>query len=530
MTATRGLRGKSGPWALWAFTLAAVGLMLGPLAYLVVRAAGAEAEAWAGLLRPRIFAAIGRTVLLAAAVCGASVLIAVPLAWLTTRTDVPLRRWWALLTPLPLVMPSYVGAYLFLSAFGPRGMLQQLLQPIFGVERLPEVYGFPGAVFLLTLLCYPYVLLSVRASLLQMDASVEEAARSLGCGRRRTFFRVTLPLLRPALAAGCLLTALYVVRDFGAVAMLRYDTLTSAIYMQYQSFDRSQAALTALLAVGATVIFLVLEVRLSGVLRQQKARPTSAAERAPAPIALGRWRWPAAAFCAAVAAASLALPAATLGYWLVRGFAAGEQVPHLGAAAWNSVAASLLGAAATLATALPVALLVVRHAGVGTRIVENAVALIHGLPGVVAALALVFFGARQAPWLYQTLPMLVAAYSILFMPQALGMLRTTLLHIPKTLEEAACGLGSSPWGAFLRITLPLLRPGMAAAASMTFLTVMKELPATLIMSPIGFRTLASSVWSAMSEAFFAQAAAPALLLILMSSVPLAILRSRSRDG
>jgi iron(III) transport system permease protein len=504
--------------------------MLGPLAYLIARAAGADTEAWAGLLRPRILASIGRTVLLAAAVCGASVLIAVPLAWLTVRSDVPLRRWWSLLTPLPLVMPSYVGAYLFLSAFGPRGMLQQVLQPFFGVERLPEVYGFPGAVILLTLLCYPYVLLSVRASLLQMDASVEEAARSLGCGRRQTFLRVTLPLLRPALASGCLLTALYVVRDFGAVAMLRYDTLTSVIYMQYQSFDRSQAALTALLAVAATVAFLAFEVRLSGVLRQQKARPTSAADRAPAPVALGAWRWPAAAFCAAVVMASLILPAATLGYWLVRGIAVGEQIPELGTATLNSVTASLLGAGATLAVALPLALLVVRHASAGTRLVENAVTLIHGLPGVVAALALVFFGARQAPWLYQTLPLLVAAYGILFVPQALGTLRTTLLHIPAVLEEAACGLGSTPLRAFARITLPLLRPGLVAAASMTFLTVMKELPATLLLSPIGFRTLASSVWSAMSEAFFAQAAAPALLLILMSSVPLAILRSRSSRG
>jgi iron(III) transport system permease protein len=312
--------------------------------------------------------------------------------------------------------------------------------------------------------------------------------------------------------------------------MLRYDTLTSVIYMQYQSFDRSQAALTALLAVAATVAFLAFEVRLSGVLRQQKARPTSAADRAPAPVALGAWRWPAAAFCAAVVMASLILPAATLGYWLVRGIAVGEQIPELGTATLNSVTASLLGAGATLAVALPLALLVVRHASAGTRLVENAVTLIHGLPGVVAALALVFFGARQAPWLYQTLPLLVAAYGILFVPQALGTLRTTLLHIPAVLEEAACGLGSTPLRAFARITLPLLRPGLVAAASMTFLTVMKELPATLLLSPIGFRTLASSVWSAMSEAFFAQAAAPALLLILMSSVPLAILRSRSSRG
>ena len=187
--------------------LVALAMVL-PLAYLVIRSAGASSEAWELLFRLRTAQILGRSALLVAVVTGTSVALAVPLAWLTARTDLPFRRLWAVLTAMPLVVPSYVGAFLAVSALGPKGLLQQLLAPI-GVDRLPEIYGLPGAAITLTLLSYPYILLTVRAGLRNMDPSLDEAARTLGHGPWSAVLRLTLPQLRPSIAAGSLLVALY---------------------------------------------------------------------------------------------------------------------------------------------------------------------------------------------------------------------------------------------------------------------------------------------------------------------------------
>lgn len=504
--------------ALWGMAALLAAALLLPIAYLVIRALGAGEAAWQSLFRLRTLEIIGRTLWLALTVTAASASIAVPLAWLTVRTDLPLRRLWAVLTPLPLVIPSYVGGYLMASALGPRGLLQQLLEAPFGVTRLPNLYGFPGALITLTLLSYPYLLLSVRAALSRMDPALEEASHSLGRGAWATFWRVTLPLLRPALGAGGLLVALYTLRDFGAVSLMRYDTFTRVIYIQYRSFDRSQAALLALVLVALTLVFLTLEARTYDRARYYQSQ--ASASRPPTLVRLGRWRWLALGFCVGVVFFSLALPAGTLAYWLIRGLNAGEVIPALGPATWNSVLASGLAAAVTVIAALPVAILVVRRPGALARRLERLTYAAFALPGIVIALALVFFGANHAPWLYQTLPMLILAYGLLFIPQAVGAVKSSLLQIHPSYEEAARGLGRRPVQVFAAITLPLLRPGLVAGASLVFLTAMKELPATLILAPIGFKTLATAVWSAVSEAFFAQAAAPALLIVLMSSLPM----------
>jgi iron(III) transport system permease protein len=524
----RRARWPSGPaLLLWGFALLVAAALLLPTVYLLVRAVGAGEAAWQALWRWRTGETLLRTLWLAGAVTFCSALIAVPLAWLTTRTDLPGRRLWATLTPLPLVIPSYVGAYVIASAFGPRGLLQGLLEGWLGIERLPSLYGFWGALFTLTVLSYPYLLLSVRAALLRLDPALEEASRSLGDNPWRTFWRVTLPLLRPALGSGGLLVALYTLRDFGAVALMRYDTFTRVIFVQYQSFDRSQAALLALVLVAVTLIFVALEARIQH--RARYVQGATGALRPPLTLRLGLWRWPAVVFCAAVVTISLVVPAGLLAYWLVRGLRAGEVAPALGEAAWNSILASGLAAVVIVAAALPVAWLVVRRAGWLTHGLERLTYSAYALPSIVVALALVFFGANQAPWLYQTLPMLILAYGILFIPQAVGTVRSSLLQIPPTLEEAARTLGRGPLRVFATITLPLLRPGLLAGAAMVFLTAMKELPATLLLAPIGFKTLAVAVWSAVSEAFFAAAAAPALLIVLLSSLPMTLLMLREQN-
>jgi iron(III) transport system permease protein len=508
------------PVYLWLPAAGVALVMLLPLAYLLLRTAGAGDRALAILLEPYTLRVLGNSVVLAILVTGCSALIAVPVAWLTSRTDLPARRAWAVLTALPLCIPTYVGGFALVAAFGPRGMLQSVLAPL-GVDRLPEIYGLPGAVLALTLFSYPYLLLTVRAGIMGMDPAFEEAGRSLGRSPARTFLTVTLPQLRPAIGAGCLLVALYALSDFGAVSLLRFNSFTRAIFVQYQAaLDRTPAAVLAVALVALTVLLLAAEARTRGPGSYHRAE--GGTPRAAQPVALGRWRWPAVALCAVVVTAALVIPLAVIGYWLVRGVSAGEPLRLAGVAAWNSVRASGLAAAVAAVAALPVVFCSVRYRSTVTRLLERATYIGYALPGIVVALSLVFFGARYGGPLYQTLALLVLAYVVRFLPQAVGATRAAALQVSPALEEAARGLGRSQLRAITSVTVPLVRPGVLAGAALVFLTAMKELPATLLLGPTGYPTLATMIWSATSEAFFARAAAPALLLVLLAGVPLAV--------
>ena len=503
--------------------------MLLPLVYLIYRAAGAGQEVWDLLLRARSWQTLGQTLLLTAAVTISTAAIAVPLAWLTVRTDLPHRRIWTVITALPLVIPSYVAAFVVVVALGPRGMLQQILETTIGVERIPPIYGFPGAMMTITLLSFPYMLLPVRAALMGMDRAFEENARTLGDNPWTAFRRVTLPQLRPAVAAGALLVALYTLSDFGAVSMLRYETLTWAIYVQYESaFDRSVAASFSLVLVALAAGILFLEAATRG--RGAHHRTGGGAPRPPGVVHLGRWKWPAIIFCASGTLLALGLPAIVLIVWLVRGFSAGAPLAQLWNPLGNSVLASSLAAIVTTALSIPLAIAIVRHSGRFAWFLERVSFMGFALPGVVVALSLVYFGSIIARPIYQTLWLLVFAYVVLFFPAALSAVRAALLQVNPRYEEAARSLGRSALETAATVSIPLMRHGLTAGAALVFLLAMKELPATLILGPIGFKTLATSAWSAASEAFFARAAAPAILTILASSIPLAIMLSSSRLG
>jgi len=489
---------------------------------------GAGGEVWDLLLRVRVLEILGRTLLLVSTVTGASILLAVPLAWLTVRTDLPLRSLWGVVIALPLVIPSYVAGFIVVVALGPRGMLQQLLDAPFGIERLPDIHGFPGAALTLTFLSYPYVFLTVRAAFLRMDPSLEEISRGLGHNAWSTFFRVIVPLLRPAIAAGGLLVALYTLADFGAVSLLRYETFTWAIFLQYEtSLDRSLAAGLSLVLVAIALALVAGETFTRG--RWRYYRSSSGTSRPFASVRLRQWRWPALAFCSIVVSVSLVLPMSILVYWVVRGVSAGEPLLILWEAARNSLYVSALAAGVAVAAALPIATLSVRYPGMFSGLLERIAYVGFALPGIAIALALVFFGANYATPLYQTTGLLVLGYVVLFVSAAVGATRASMLQVSPNVEEAARGLGRTPLRVFASVTLPLVRPGIFSGAALVFLLTMKELPATLILSPIGFNTLATSIWSAASEAFFAQAGAPALLLIVASSVPLAFLLLRTRE-
>ena len=384
-----------------------------------------------------------------------------------------------------------------------------------------------SAWLILSLFTYPYVYLNVSASLAGLDPSIEDAARGLGRGALATFFTVTLPMLRPSILAGMLLSALYAVSDFGVVTLLRYDSLTRAIYVQYRaSFDRSYAAALSLVLIVFALSLLFAEMRLRGNGRQARLGPGVA--RKPRKLDLGIWRYPALAYVLAVLGLSLVLPVLVLADWLVRAWRRGDDFGQLGSATWNTLMLGTLGALLTSLLALPVAILAVRYRGRVSQTIERLTYVGYGLPGLTIGLAFVFIGANYLPRFYQTVPLMLIAYLVRFIPQAVGAIRSSLLQIDPTLEDASRGLGESSRGTLRRVTVPLAFPGIGAGALLIFLTVVKELPMTLLLRPTGMETLATEVWTASNTSAFGRAAAPAMLLMLLSVIPALVLLNRSR--
>jgi iron(III) transport system permease protein len=498
------------PWLVLVSVLVA-GVFAAPFAYLVVRALGqgrALASVWTSraALEP-----LARSLVLAVAVVVAATALGVAAAWLVARTDLPGRRAFAALLPLPLVIPSFIGAFVVLAAFSRGGVLDRL----FGWGGL-RLEGFWPSFVVLTLFCYPYVYLPVAARLKALPASLEESARLLGRRPLVAFFTVVLPQARASVAAGSLLVFLYVVSEFGVVQLFRYDTLTRVIYAT-RLFERDRSlALTLLLA--AIALGVVAAERVSA------RRATAAGGRAGRGglvVPLGRWRAPALSFLVAVVMLALGVPVGVLVFWVVRGW---ENVADPGAllpAMLNTAAASVGAAVAAVAAVLPVAYLTVRHRSRVGGIANAFVVAGFALPGLALALALVVvtLGA-PAPVgrLYQTFPLLVFAYVVHFGAQALRGAQAALGAVPPRVEDAARVLGANRVQRLLRVELPLMAPGLLAAGGLVLLSSMKELPATLLLAPAGFQTLAMEVWQATESALFAQASLAALVLIALSGV------------
>lgn len=483
------------------------------MAYLCLRAAEARPEIWAEVFSASTAELLLATLGLSAAVSLSVVVLAVPLSWLLVRSDLPGRGLFRVLTPLPLAIPSYLGALTWVALFAPGGLMQ-------GMLHLPA-YGFVGAYLVLTLLTYPYALLPTIAALENLDPAQEEAARTLGRGPWAARWAVTLPALRPALRSGGLLVLLYVLSDFGAVSLLRFDTFTTVLYVQFEStIDRSGTAALALVFVGVAGALLAGGALWSWwrpappEVRKQRVR---AAPAAP----LGRLRIPATLFVGALVSLSVLLPFLVMLWWLL-GAAHGVDVARLAHQAWSSLSVSIASAAFATLAALPIAVWVSRGGGRVAYLVAKVAHTSYSLPGMVVALGLVFVGVRYLPWAYQTWGLLVAAYVVRFVPQAYAAQSAVLARIRPSMLEAARSLGRGPLRAFLEVVVPLARPGLFSGALLVFLTTMKELPLTLLLSPLDFTTLATTVWSHASEADFGQAAGGALLLLSVSTAPLLV--------
>jgi iron(III) transport system permease protein len=500
-------------------------VVVSPAVWLLLRAFEVDVEtALALLTAPSTLQIVVNSVVLVIAVTASSVALGVPLAVLTTRTDLPFRRFWTVVLALPLVVPSYIGAFAFVSAFGPRGVLADVLAPL-GIESIPTIYGLQGTVLVLTLFVYPYVFLTTRAALLAFDSSQVEVARTLNHSYSAAFRRVVLPQIAPGIAAGALLVALYALSDFGTPAIMHYDVFTRMIYVEYNAFGRNRAALLSVLLLGLTVVILGIESRLS----PNEDQSAYAGGRGNATtISLGGWTVPALLFCAAVAMLCLLVPLFILAMWVFRG---GPGYDAGGFAfQWtyglNSVTVAALAAVVAILAALPVGYLSARTHSRISDLFDRATYLGYAAPGIVIGFALVYFGVRYVPALYQTLPLLIFAYVVRFLPQAVGTTHSSVLQVDRSLLEAARTLGHAPLSAFRRVTLPLIAPGIVAGAALVFLTTMKELPATLLLHPTGFKTLVTYIWQVQGAGYYGAAAVPALVLIAVSGLSMLVILSQ----
>ncbi|MDE2863308.1 MAG: ABC transporter permease subunit, partial [Chloroflexota bacterium] len=356
-----------------------------PLGYLLLRALGGF-EAGRALLRLRTLELIADTALLAVLVTVLSGVIGIALAWLVARADVRYARIWLLVLATPIVIPSYVSAFALIALFSPRGLIADPLTVLLGLERLPPVAGLPATVFAMTTICYPYVLLPTVEALHRTNFQLEEAARVLGKGRTETLRRILFPLVAPSAAAGALIVSLYSISDFGAVSLLDYDAISSAIYARYEySLDRSAAAWFSLLLAAGALGLVLLELWVRN--RRPVGWDAAATLRRPAPVPLGAWTLPAYVFMSLIVLSSLVLPLSMLGYWTVQGFRDGLDAAELGRQAGGTIAVALAAGGICALLAAPMSWLRLRRPGFLIRVVGSLAAVNYAIPGIALGLS-----------------------------------------------------------------------------------------------------------------------------------------------
>lgn len=499
-------RKKPSIWLLLPVLLL-VGLSLLPLLYVGTKAWQAGwSEALHLLWRPYVFGLMRNTLLLMIGVTLTCALVGLSLAWLLERSNLAGRRLWGVVLCLPFAVPAFVSSFTWVSLSA-------------------SFEGLGGAILVMSLSKYPLIFLPVAATLRNLDPALEESARTLGQNRWGVFFKITLPLLWPSLLAGSLLIALHMLVEFGALSIIGLQTFTTAIYQQFElEFSNANAAMLSavLLVMCLSLLWLELKVRGKG----RHIRIGQGAARHAEQVNLGKWSLPGQLYCLALAVIGSGIPLGMLAYWLIKGSSAAFPLAEIGEALFSSLSLALGGAALCLVLAVPVGLLVVRYKGPLAIWAERLPYLLHALPGLVIALALVYFALHYVPALYQTSALLLIAYALLFLPLAQAPIRTALNKAAPQLEEAARTLGATSFTAFCRVTLPIIFPALGAAFALVFLDAMKELTATLLLSPTGLNTLATQVWSHTSNIEFAAAAPYAALLILVSGLPVYLLTTR----
>lgn len=519
-----------------------------PIAALAVSASGAGANQWPFLARYVLPAALLDTAIVLAGVGALTTLAGAALAWLVSAYEFPGRRHfdWALL--LPLAMPTYVVAFAYLDLLHPVGPLQSALRDAAGIAdprdlRLPDIRSATGCVMLLSAVLYPYVFLTVRAMFRMQAATLFDAARTLGTSGSRLFVDIALPLARPAMVAGATLAMLEALNDVGATEFLGVRTLTVTVYTTW--ITRADLAGAAQLSLAMLTVIVAL-VALERWLRGERRYHNDGRQSVPlVRVQLyGCRAWTASALAALPLLVGFAVPAAHLTYQ------AALRVDRVGLSAGVRDAAVSTLMIAALATILTVvAALVVCAAArswrgrAGTVTIRLA-SLGYAVPGTVLAIGVLpiialadqsldnamqaVAGMRSPVFLLATLAALLYAYPARFLAVATGSIEGGYARIGRSLDEASHIFGDSPWRRLWHLHLPLLRPALAAAAMLVFVDAVKELPATLLLRPVGVETLATHVYGEAVRGTYEDGAVAALLIVICGLVPVMIL-ARSGD-
>lgn len=505
----RGRGTRSGPWAVVVLCILIAIFSLLPLGYVAVMTADAGWDTIVKLVfRPRVGELLFNTLALVVITVPICVVLGIAGAWLVERTRLRGHKVWAVLLAAPLAIPAFVNSYAWVSA-------------------IPSLGGVFGGVLISVLSYFPLVYIPVAAVLSRMDPALEQSGSSLGLGPWRVFFRVVLPQLRLAAAGGALLVSLHLLAEYGAFAMIQFDTFTTAIYDQFRStFNGAAANMLASVLVLLCLLLLLGESKTRGSARY--ARVGAGAQSNPTRLALGGFQAPAQLGLAALTVLALGVPLFHVGRWLVAGGAEVWTRDALISSLLQTLGYGLAGALVTTILAFPLAYLVIRHPGPVGKLLEGANYISSSMPGIVVALALVTITIHCVPGVYQTAVVLVAAYALLFMPRALVNLRAGLAQAPKELDEAAQALGKPPLVAFLKVTLRLTAPAAAGGAALVFLGIVNELTATLLLAPNGTQTLATEFWALSSEIDYTGAAPYALLMILLSAPMTYLLFAQSK--
>ena len=536
------------PWLLVSGVVAL--LVVAPIVTLALAAWQGSAELWQHLIAYVLPAAARDTLILLLGVGLLAAALGTGGAWLVTAYDFPGRGIldWALL--LPLAVPTYIVAYAYLDVLHPVGPVQTALRAMLGVDsprdfRLPDIRSMTGCIVLLGFVLYPYVYLTTRAMFLMQTANLIDAARTLGMGRASVFFRVALPLARPAVAVGVGLALMEALNDIGASEFLGVRTMTVSIYTTWVTRSDLPGAAQIALAMLALVVGLVLFERWAR--RKRRYNNDAQHPRPLMPHALGGLAGVLAFSAGAIPVLiGFLIPATYLVHaaWQRIGFAGVSE--RLVTETVNTLWLSLLATVLTLGSAVLVVYGVrisrsrwpavfartasIGYAVPGTVLAIGLLPVVTGVDGLIDTASIRLAGISTGLLILGSGAALVYAYFVRFLAVAAGGVEAGFSRVSRSLDDAARTLGETAGRSLWRIHLPLTRPALITAALLVFVDCMKELPATLLLRPLGVETLATHLYAEAARGTYEDAALAALLIVGVGLVPVVILARIGRSS
>ena len=503
-----------------------------------------EPEIWSHLLAEVLPRVVSNTAILAVGVTATATSLGVTLAWFVSLYDFPGRRFFSWALFLPLSIPGYVMAFVYVGWFEYAGPIQTFIRDVWGSsDGFPNIRSHLGVIATLTLVLFPYPYLLARNAFATQGQRALEVGQSLGLSRRRSFFKVALPMARPWIVAGGLLALMETLADFGTVSVFNFDTFTTAIYKSWFGlFSVAGALQLASLLMLFVLLILLTEKGLR--LRKGYAQVGVSGSTQQSRVKLYGWhRLLVMLLCGVVFLLGFLLPVIQLAYWAVVEAAQDLDQRYLGFVANSMLIATI--AALTVGTASVLLAYCVRLRGIGANLFSRIATLGYALPGVILAVGIIvlianvdrwliglggLFGVGVGPIFQGTLVVMLLAYMARFMAVSYAPVESNMLRITPNIENASQSLGVTGFAMLRRVHVPMVRGGLLTAMTLVFVDTMKELPITLMTRPFGWDTLAVRVFEMTSEGFWQRAALPGLAIALVGLVPVAILISRSENA